>query len=263
MKNFHQFLILKKNKIDENQQELQLILNDLELTEENKEIYSKIDNYKTKLSELKSNIKDYIDKVELINNQFRTEFVGRLKNKFTGIGFTNLVFLFIFLLLSSTECYTRTNTNLFIFGLSFYWLLSFIITVFLPINKTKWIMKIIDFFQISHLNLMVNIYYIVFGFLLSLSFVLFIKFQLSNYWFDNELIFGFKNLIVLTIPIISIIVCGLKIRTIYQDVLDDYFSNRDELMKKIPKLQFELNSIATTIEQTRNASNFEVSSLPQ
>lgn len=124
-------------------------------------------------------------------------------------------------------------------------------------------MKIIDSFQISNLNLMVNLYYIVFGFILSLTFVLFIKFQFSSYWFDNELIFGFKNLIVLTIPIISIIVCGLKIRTIYQDVLDDYFSNRDELMKKIPKLQNELNSIADTIEQTRNASNFQVSSPSQ
>ena len=87
---------------------------------------------------------------------------------------------------------------------------------------------------------------------------IYIKFYLSNYWFNNALIFGFKNFIVLIIPVISIMICGFKIRTIYQDVLDINFSNREDIYNKIPILKEELASIATTIEQTRNTSSFEI-----
>ena len=105
---------------------------------------------------------------------------------------------------------------------------------------------------------MKNVIYVGIGFVLSLFVVLYIKFYLSNYWFNNALIFGFKNFIVLIIPVISIMICGFKIRTIYQDVLDINFSNREDIYNKIPILKEELASIATTIEQTRNTSSFEI-----
>lgn len=263
-KKFSSVLNSSKTKIDENYQKLNIYLTDLELTEENNAEYLKISNYEKKYSELKNSIKSYIDNVDLINSQFQIDFENKLKNKFTSLGFTNLIFLFIFLLASSTESHTRTFSNLYLFVLSMYWLLFFILVI-IPFNRIKWIGVIIDFILkktdlefYKGFNLMKNVIYVGIGFVLSLFVVLYIKFYLSNYWFNNALIFGFKNFIVLIIPVISIMICGFKIRTIYQDVLDINFSNREDIYNKIPILKEELASIATTIEQTRNTSSFEI-----
>ena len=238
-KKFSSVLNSSKNKIDENYQKLNIYLTDLELTEENNAEYLKISNYEKKYSELKNSIKSYIDNVDLINSQFQIDFENKLKNKFTSLGFTNLIFLFIFLLASSTESHTRTFSNLYLFVLSIYWLLFFIIVI-IPFNRIKWIGVIIDFILkktdlefYKGFNLMKNVIYVGIGFVLSLFVVLYIKFYLSNDWFNNALIFGFKNFIVLIIPVISIEICGFKIRTIYQDVLDINFSNREDIYNKI------------------------------
>ena len=238
-KKFSSVLNSSKNKIDENYQKLNIYLTDLELTEENNAEYLKISNYEKKYSELKNSIKSYIDNVDLINSQFQIDFENKLKNKFTSLGFTNLIFLFIFLLASSTESHTRTFSNLYLFVLSMYWLLFFILVI-IPFNRIKWIGVIIDFILkktdlefYKGFNLMKNVIYVGIGFVLSLFVVLYIKFYLSNYWFNNALIFGFKNFIVLIIPVISIMICGFKIRTIYQDVLDINFSNREDIYNKI------------------------------
>jgi hypothetical protein len=173
-KKFSSVLNSSKNKIDKNYQELKIYLIDLELTETNAD-YFKIPNYEKKYSELKNSIIGYIDKVDLINSQFQIDFENKLKNKFTSLGFTNLIFLFIFLLASSTESHTRTFSNLYLFVLSIYWLLFFIIVI-IPFNRIKWIGVIIDFLLkktglefYKGFNLMKNVIYVGIGFVLSLS----------------------------------------------------------------------------------------------
>lgn len=253
-----------KSQIDANYQNLIIYQNELNVMKSNDSEYFKIPNYETKFSELENSILSYIDKVDLINSQFKTDFENKLKNKFTGLGFTNLIFLFIFLFASSVECSERTFSNMFLFSLSLYWLLYFLLIVipFSEISLVKKlkssILKFVKLESFKGFNLMKNVIYVGLGLIISVIVVLYIKYNFTNYWFNNDLIFGFKNIIVLSIPCASIVVCGLKIRTIYKVVLDINFENREEVYQKIPELQVELNTIATTIEQTRSASNFEV-----